>query len=149
MSTHSLIGVQHQDGTVSYVYCHWDGHTETNGRTLHEHYQDRAKVLELITLGNLSDFRENLFPDPSRPHSMGSNDERQDGVCVFHYRDGGRDWESSAPGKARNCEEFFAYRHQCRAEYCYLLTTEFGWFVKEGSDPPRPLAKALADLTAA
>lgn len=32
MATRSRIGIENQDGTVTSVYCHWDGYPENNGR---------------------------------------------------------------------------------------------------------------------
>ncbi len=31
MATRSRIAIENQDGSVTSVYCHWDGHIETNG----------------------------------------------------------------------------------------------------------------------
>ena len=56
MATRSRIGIENEDGTVSSVYCHWDGYPSGNGRTLVEYYSDREKVKELIALGSISTF---------------------------------------------------------------------------------------------
>ena len=44
MSTHSTIGLQHEDGTITAIYCHWDGTIEHNGRILVDHYGDVERV---------------------------------------------------------------------------------------------------------
>ena len=54
MATRSHIGIRNQDGTVEYIYCHWDGYPEHNGVILTEHYDTLDKVKELIALGDLS-----------------------------------------------------------------------------------------------
>jgi hypothetical protein len=54
MSTRSRIGIQNQNGTVSSIYCHFDGYPSGVGATLHEHYSDREKLQQLIELGDIS-----------------------------------------------------------------------------------------------
>jgi hypothetical protein len=54
MGTRSTIGVLNTDGSVSAVYCHWDGYPEHNGRVLMENYTTEEKVRELIGLGSIS-----------------------------------------------------------------------------------------------
>ena len=53
MATRNRIAIENQDGTVISIYCHWDGHIETNGKILFENY-DREKTEQLIALGNIS-----------------------------------------------------------------------------------------------
>lgn len=62
MSTRSNIGVLNNDGTVTAIYCHWDGYVEYNGRILSEHYQEVEKVKELISGGDLSSLRQKIKP---------------------------------------------------------------------------------------
>ena len=54
MSTRSNIGILNEDGTVNYIYCHFDGYLEHNGDILNEHYTTESKVRMLIGLGDLS-----------------------------------------------------------------------------------------------
>ena len=54
MSTRSYIGIENKDGTVTAVYCHFDGYLSGVGQTLLNHYKKRTKVQALIDLGNLS-----------------------------------------------------------------------------------------------
>jgi hypothetical protein len=54
MATRSHIGVRNTDGTVDYIYCHWDGYPEHNGKILIDHYADMDKVNALMKLGNVS-----------------------------------------------------------------------------------------------
>ena len=53
MATRSTIAIKTEDG-IKAIYCHWDGYVDHNGRILREHYQDPAKIAELIALGDLS-----------------------------------------------------------------------------------------------
>ena len=54
MGTRSTIGVLNTDGSVTAVYCHWDGYPEHNGKILMENYTTEEKVRELIGLGSIS-----------------------------------------------------------------------------------------------
>lgn len=53
MSTRSYIAIENQDKTVTTVYCHFDGYISNNGKILFEHYQDKNKIQDLISKGNL------------------------------------------------------------------------------------------------
>ena len=54
MGTRSMIGKLEADGTVTAIYCHWDGYAEGVGHTLMKHYRDVAKIDALMALGDLS-----------------------------------------------------------------------------------------------
>lgn len=54
MSTRSAIILKQSDGSFAGIYCHFDGYVEGVGAELNKHYQDRAKVAELISNGDAS-----------------------------------------------------------------------------------------------
>jgi len=54
MATRSHIGVRNLDGTIDYIYCHFDGYPAHNGKILTDHYADMDKVNALMKLGDLS-----------------------------------------------------------------------------------------------
>jgi len=54
MATRSYIGVRNTDASVDYIYCHFDGYPEHNGKILTEHYSNINRVNELLNLGDLS-----------------------------------------------------------------------------------------------
>lgn len=54
MATRSTIAVQHFDGSISQVYCHWDGYFSHNGEILNRNYDKRHLVEQLIDMGDLS-----------------------------------------------------------------------------------------------
>lgn len=60
MSTHSLIGKVNKDNSITYIYCHFDGYMEHNGRILQEHYTKESKVDDLLKLGDLSILGEEI-----------------------------------------------------------------------------------------
>lgn len=85
MSTRSNIGIENPDGTISAIYCHFDGYLSGVGETLQTHYQDRAKVERLIALGNISALYAKIEPDPAIPHSYDGS--RQEDVVLAYHRD--------------------------------------------------------------
>lgn len=60
MSTRSRIGILNDDGTVTSIYCHFDGYLEGVGEDLINYYTDKEKVKELIGLGYISTLREEI-----------------------------------------------------------------------------------------
>jgi hypothetical protein len=51
MSTRSRIAIENQNGSVTSVYCHFDGYISGVGAVLQKHYTNRSKVEQLIALG--------------------------------------------------------------------------------------------------
>lgn len=54
MATRSTIAVRHEDGTVSQIYCHWDGYLSHNGMLLQNHYNTPLAVEFLVSKGDIS-----------------------------------------------------------------------------------------------
>jgi hypothetical protein len=54
MSTHAAIWMRNSEGTVTGIYCHYDGYLSHVGRILQAHYNDPEKVKALISLGDIS-----------------------------------------------------------------------------------------------
>jgi hypothetical protein len=107
MATRSNIGILNQDGTVNYIYCHYDGYIDYNGKTLNEHYTTEDKVRELIDLGNLSALMYSIED------------------CVAYHRDKGE-----TKREARTCS-YVDYTKEYFEEYVYLFTPGHGWEVRE------------------
>jgi hypothetical protein len=53
MSTRSRIAIENQNGSVTSIYCHFDGYLDGVGKKLFNHY-DREKTEKLIELGDIS-----------------------------------------------------------------------------------------------
>lgn len=87
MATTSTIAVEHLDGRVTQVYCHWDGYIAYNGRILQEYYPTLSLAEELVSYGSLSILGERITP--IGPH--GFYDPPEPGTCVFHARDRGEE----------------------------------------------------------
>lgn len=134
MGTRSTIAIENADGTVTGIYCHWDGYTSHNGRILQENYTTEAAVRELIALGDLSSLGETVgaktdFSNPA------------DGQCVAYGRDRG---EQDVEAKTyASHADFLDVMGQ---EYDYLFVPGEGWTVRyfSGWDTvTQPLAEAI------
>lgn len=86
MSTHSSIAVLHKDGSVSEVYCHFDGYPEGVGKFLKTHYNTQELADALVALGDMSYLAEKILPI-----GIHSYDKPESGVTVFYGRDRGED----------------------------------------------------------
>lgn len=85
MATRSTIAIQHPNGTVSQIYCHWDGYPTWNGRLLSVYYSEYLKAKELLSHGDLSTLKSNINPTVNN-HTF---DTPQPEVCVYYGRDRG------------------------------------------------------------
>jgi hypothetical protein len=69
MSTRSTIAVQHLDGTVSSIYCRYDGSLSGVGVTLARWYNQMDKAEYLITAGSVQEVHDSVeytFQDDNR-----------------------------------------------------------------------------------
>lgn len=138
MATRSNVAVQQEDGTFLFIYVHWDGYYEGNGKTLLDHYSDVNKARQLAALGDLSVINEEVGEkhDFNKPH---------DGWTVAYGRDRGED--NVAP---RTCADIDAVIREFGEQYLYvLLKTEDGSYVWHTlhRDKMIPLVEAMADET--
>jgi hypothetical protein len=71
MSTRSTISVEHVDGSIESVYCHFDGYLAGVGNTLLSSYNSYDKVKELVSYGDISVLRSDIHRSIfySRDHS--------------------------------------------------------------------------------
>ena len=111
MGTRSLIGKFNADSTITYIYCHWDGHPSHNGRILNEHYDD-TKLDQLLALGNVSSLKKDI----GEKHDF---NDRVAGMTTFYGRDRGEDDQDAVT--AENLEEFLSEFKNSWVEYAYLL----------------------------
>lgn len=138
MATRSTIAIENEDGSVTSIYCHFDGYFTGVGLTLDEHYRDREKVQSLIALGDLSSLGEHINPPPGTHHTWESP---QRNVTVSYHRDRGED--KKEPMFYGNSYEFF----KSGERYRYLFTKGGKWVTKFREDPDRivPLSSILDD----
>jgi hypothetical protein len=104
MSTRSKIGIENNNGTVSAIYCHWDGYIEHNGRILKSSYLDREKVQQLMELGDISALDNDLD------------------LVIAYHRDLGKEYYP--PIEYRNIDSF---SKQFGFEYGYVFTKNGEW----------------------
>ncbi len=117
MATRSRIGIQNQDGSVSSIYCHFDGYPEGVGTTLNEHYSNRQKLNMLINLGDISILGENIATMDE--HSFNNP---KPGITVAYHRDRG---EELRPARTDHSLEMFSESdYEC---YGYIYTLEGKW----------------------
>lgn len=108
MGTRSTIAIEFADGSISQVYCHFDGYLEHNGKILVEHYIDPFKVRALVDLGGFGSLRETIDAT-----AEGAYTTRGEELAVERYM---------------NRDEYFDCCSQ--EEYDYLLTESMGWLVR-------------------
>lgn len=113
MGTRSTIGIRRLDGTVTKIYCHWDGYIEGNGMLLQLCYDTPEKIEALLKLGNLSSLNEYIEP---KGHHTFERPERN--VCVAYHRDRG--------------EEFATIPYNQTEEFNYMFDENLGaWLVTQ------------------
>ena len=132
MGTRSTIAIQNEDGTVTGIYCHWDGYLSNNGRILEENYTTEEAVRELIALGDLSSLGETV----GTKHDF---DNAPRGECNAYGRDRG---ETGVDADTRNRWDDFDQ------EFNYLFVPGEGWRVRYYGGGGT-LAEALAKDTEA
>ena len=117
MATRSTIAIQNADGTVTGIYCHWDGYLSHNGDILLHHYTDEAKVRQLIELGNIS----SLGKEIGEKHNF---DECLEGETNAYGRDRGDPNQEAA-----TYASWSDLIDNAGEEYDYLFQPGQGWIV--------------------
>jgi hypothetical protein len=140
MATRSRIAIETQDGVIS-IYCHWDGHIETNGKILFENY-DREKTEQLIALGNISVLGALLEPTDG----VQSFNSPEKGVTVAYHRDRKEDLMQKL---YLSVEDLYEYGFEVGEEYVYCLTKDNIWLVgRHNSNNVEILKEALEEIEA-
>ena len=119
MATRSNIGIVNEDGSVTGIYCHWDGYPEYVGKILLNHYNNAGIINELMDLGDLSTLDKNLYCEDNN-HSFNNP---QPGVCVAYGRDRG---EKNVGCKVFDnlTNSFESYAKKSGADFQYLFMNE-------------------------
>ena len=122
MATRSYIGVRNTDGSVDYIYCHFDGYPEHNGAILREHYSNINRVNELLNLGDLSVLGKFIGEKQDF-------DKRVVGNCLAYGRDRGE----SNVGKRRNAYSMLITDQS--VDYVYIFDGDYWECHKTWNDP--------------
>ena len=124
MSTRSRIAIENQNGSVTSIYCHFDGYISGVGKTLFNHY-DREKLEKLIELGDISSLDEST----------------EDTVAYTRDRD-----EDLNFTLFPNVPDLFDYGFESGVEYIYCLVKNGIWLVnKYGSSTVDILVEELEE----
>lgn len=111
MATRSTIAKLNPDGSLTSVYCHWDGYPDGVGATLLQHYTNPSKIDQLLALGDISVLEAEIGD---------SNDfeNRVEGICLFYGRDRGETDVYALPHI--DVDGWLATRVDSGCEYGYL-----------------------------
>ena len=126
MATRSTISVQHKDGSISSIYCHWDGYPSHHAPILLEHYNSLELAEQLVSHGSLSLLTGII--EPTGPHTF---DYPEDGVCIYYGRDRG---ESNTKPSVYDTKESFLLRYNGE-DFNYLFSGGFWWIVDKKDEP--------------
>lgn len=121
MATRSYIGVRNLDASVDYIYCHFDGYPDHNGKILTEHYADMDKVNALMKLGDLSVLGEQI----GEKHDF---NKRTRGWCLAYGRDRG---ESNVSVRTGDYKEMI---NDQNVDYVYIFDGDY-WECFDTYDP--------------
>lgn len=60
MGTNCFIAIENLDGTIRYIYCHFDGYITVVGKILFRFYKNRRVVTKLIERGSITSLEVTL-----------------------------------------------------------------------------------------
>lgn len=129
MTTRSLIGMQHGDGSITAIYCQCDGYPSYNGKVLRDHYTDGVQVEELMALGEIDVLGQT-------PAAFTDDAEKRRDIDKNGYPPS-KTAAASTYGKADTAMQASVYEdraayvkgaYDCWAEYAYLFD-DGAWFV--------------------
>lgn len=120
MATRSTIAVKLSTHHYIQVYCHWDGYVDHNGKLLVEEYNDLPKAIALVSQGDISSLRENIYPTIGGTHTF---DNPEENVTVFYGRD--RHEKDCWPREFISESDWLD--HRMEEEYNYLFQDGEWW----------------------
>lgn len=85
MATRSHIGIKQPNGTIDYIYSHWDGYPEHHGPILVNHYNNIDKINQLLELGSVSVLAEEI----GEQQDFNDRSTHRDNWCLAYGRDRG------------------------------------------------------------
>jgi hypothetical protein len=110
MATRSNIAMRSGAG-FKVVYCHWDGYPTYVGKILKNNYKNKAKVKELISLGDIS----SLGPEIGEKQDF---ENPVEGWTLFYGRDRGESGVGAR--RAGNLEKLVQMADRSNAQYLYI-----------------------------
>lgn len=134
MATRSVIAIEADNKIVS-AYCHWDGYLEHNGDILFKHYRKPEKILQLISLGDMSSLGQEI----GEQHDF---DAQNNKWTTYYGRDRGETDTECRTWADR--KEMIDHHWDC--EYFYLWTN--GRWIYSTGKSWADLEQALAAIEA-
>lgn len=117
MATRSRIGIENENGTITSIYCHWDGYPDGVGATLKEHYSNTQKIKMLLNLGDISILGE--YVATMDEHTF---ENPKQGVTVAYHRDRGE-----KKNEARTDMSIEQFKNHLDEDYGYVYTKGGNW----------------------
>lgn len=117
MATRSRIGIENENGTITSIYCHWDGYPDGVGATLKEHYSNTQKIKMLLNLGDISILGEHVATMDE--HTF---ENPKQGVTVAYHRDRGEE-----KNEARTDMSIEQFKNRLDENYGYVYTKDEKW----------------------
>ena len=128
MATRSAIGVLNSNGSVTAIYCHWDGYPDGVGRTLTQHWCDDLKISSLMALGSISVLGWEIGKKQDFDARWDSNDP-QSNWCVAYGRDRG---EEETDARVHSNEHVFRTSMAVSGCQYFYLWQDGKWLVSDG-----------------
>ena len=146
MGTTAWIGIQNEDKSIRFIYCHYDGYvTGGVGEKLLKYYQNPETINKLLDLGDLSALGEKpienlvawddnvrmtylhyILTDPEKYHE-GYVKQYPDDKCNCYKTRGDKNWQAAI---ATDEQSYFNDFTNTYNDYCYLFK-DGEWFVRE------------------
>jgi len=139
MATRSAIGFVEYDGSITAIYCHWDGYLEGVGNTLLKHYNNTYKVLDLLELGDISSLGEELgVKHPFSCHMTNLSPQAYDDAYGKMTTAYGRDRGENCP--AKDFADATAFRsNYTDCDFFYLYDGKEWTYAERGRPYFKPL----------
>lgn len=134
MGTHSTIALEHPDGKIDQIYCHYDGYIEWNGKVLFEYYSTFDKVKQLIELGCMSVLKDKI----GEKHDFNVKSD----CCKFYGRD-----RDELGCEAERFEDYLEYLSGEKEAYNYILRHDGNWYVQHADKKFSLLSDCLRLIT--
>ena len=141
MGTRSTIGAR-KDGSYIFIFCHWDGYYEHNGKILYKHYQNPEKVKQLLNLGDLSTLGKNI----GTKHDFNESPEDE---CNAYIRDRGETTKENYYQTVLESEVNDYLKEQWDREFLYIYDYDTNeWLANEHTSIKKlkPLKDILEEL---
>lgn len=117
MATRSRIGIENENGSITSIYCHFDGYPSGVGATLKEHYSNSQKVRMLLNLGDISILGEQVATMDE--HTF---ENPKEGITVAYHRDRGEE-----KNEARTDMSIEQFKNRLDEDYGYVYTKNGNW----------------------